>query len=542
MGLMRLKSVDSRIYILLIAATLETSMSLDTGHGSGSAAAFGPAPGLRGIASRGTSFAPRTRFKFIDLFAGIGGFHHALAGLGGECVMTCELDAECQRVYRATFPGAGHEVPLVSNIREITRTAVDDETGLRPSEEISTLVPDHDILCGGFPCQPFSKSGEQRGVRDRTRGTLFHDIMQIVEAKRPTFVFLENVRNIAGPRHQDTWETVIESLRLRGYRVSSEPLVFSPHLLPPEEGGAPQVRDRVFILAVRADVESDNLLRIAEFNAHLKSKRLWNPEAWRIEDYLLDDHLIPDYSRYCISDEEETYLDAWNYFVERLPVESLPGFPIWAFAFRSKSATKPDMPAWKKDFLVKNARFYVENQTFLDQFLKMRWGKQQLTVLDFPVSRQILEWQARKRHATTTGRTLRDLVIQFRPSGIRVKPPTYLPALVAITQTSVVGPLLRPHAKRFRRLTPVEAARLQGIPDDVYRRGLVPDKAAYKQLGNAVNVGIVRAAAGVFMGITTLESVSNDSQRTLFGGKEASHGDQSASIGASAEFVPETIV
>jgi DNA (cytosine-5)-methyltransferase 1 len=449
--------------------------------------------------------------------------------------MTCEIDTDCQRVYRATFPNAGAEVPLVSNIRELTRTAVEDETALRPATEISALVPDHDVLCGGFPCQPFSKSGEQQGARDRTRGTLFHDIMQLVEAKRPKFVFLENVRNIAGPRHLETWETVIDNLRLLGYRVSSEPLVFSPHLLPPNLGGAPQVRDRVFILGVRADAESDNLPRIVEFNAHLKAKRLWNPDAWRIEDYLIDDLSIPDLSRYCVSSEEEMYLEAWNYFVESVPVDTIPGFPIWAFSFRTRPDIREDMPDWKKDFLIKNSSFYVENQQFLDQFLKMRWGKDQFTVLDFPVSRQILEWQARRRHPTRTGRTLRDLVVQFRPSGIRVKPPTYLPALVAITQTSVVGPLLRPRATRFRRLTPVEAARLQGIPDEVYRRSVVSEKVAYKQLGNAVNVGIVRAAAEVFMGISSLEPRQKGSQRMLFCAPEDGDGGQSAILGSASE-------
>jgi len=171
------------------------------------------------------------QFKFIDLFAGIGGFHGALSAAGGEGIWSSEIDNKAALIYELNWglKPAGDIVALTD-----------------PS--VSKTIPKHDVLAAGFPCQPFSKSGKQQGFRDTTRGTLFFNICQILEARKPAVVFLENVRNLAGPRQRDTWLTIIRELRNLGYRVSDIPTVFSPHLLPPSLGGAPQVRERVFIL------------------------------------------------------------------------------------------------------------------------------------------------------------------------------------------------------------------------------------------------------------------------------------------------------
>jgi len=417
-------------------------------------------------------------FRFLDLFAGVGGFHHALETEGGQCVLAVERDEECQQVYRHTFP----HTPLVSDIRSLTVTdAGSDLSG----SEVNALVPDHDVLCAGFPCQPFSKSGHQEGVRDRSRGTLFYDVMTIVMAKKPSYIMLENVRNLAGPRHQDTWNDIIDSLRHEGYLVSRTPLVLSPHRMAPQDGGAPQVRDRVFILAY-----------LPHGPQSMPTKPLvppeassgWNPDDWRIDDFLDDDSDIENLGNYRLSDAESMWIEAWQAFVERIEADNLPGFPIWVDAFRARPNIPDGTPAWKTDFLMKNAEFYREHRIVIDSWLGERWGTHNLLVQEFPKSRRKFEWQARKVQPTRSERDLAKLVLQFRPSGIRVKPATYLPALVAITQTSIIG-------SRMRRITPREATRLQGMPDDMFVGAGISDSAAYKQLGNAVNVGVVRAAA-----------------------------------------------
>ena len=439
---------------------------------------------------------PMPSFTFIDLFAGIGGFHYALAGLGGKCVMTCEIDAACQHVYRTAFP----ELPanrLISNIRSITRENIEDESTTRTRPAIRRLVPDHDVLCAGFPCQPFSKSGAQKGVHDTTRGTLFFDIMEIARAKQPKYMILENVRNLTGPRHTQTWRTIIDSIRDAGYRVSDEPVVLSPHLIPAEFGGAPQVRDRVFILCEYTGNAKGKTLTSPPL-LHRNSFAEWNPDSWNIEDYLIPDSKIKNIANYRLRPAELAWLEAWEYFVVNIQSDTLPGFPIWVDAFQAKLQIPKSSPEWEQNFLTKNFHFYHAHKKFIDCWLKMKWGSEGTTVRDFPMSRQHFEWQARKQHPTAKGRTLKDLVCQMRPSGIRVKPATYLPALVAITQTSIIGPRVG-KLSEYRTLTPLEASKLQGIPGEIFARAGVADKVAYKQLGNAVNVGVVRLACQTLM-------------------------------------------
>lgn len=410
-------------------------------------------------------------FKFVDLFAGIGGFHATLDHAGGRCVYVSEIDREARETYSRNW---------IDPLPERQQPVLNTDITLDTTEDMPVSVPEHHVLAAGFPCQPFSKSGYQRGM-DEARGTLFWNIARILEERNPAVVLLENVRNMAGPRHRHEWETIIRTLREIGYRVSDTPTVFSPHFLPPHLGGTPQVRDRVFILGTYIGPERVQQELAAGLEPAPTVSRApvggWQAAYWRSEWVLDADEAITDLQRYRLSAEETAWVDVWDDLVQRIWSSTstrLPGFPLWSDDWAPERSLDPvemdAFPAWKRQILIKNARFYDANKRVIDA-----WRKDHPQLKDFPTSRRKLEWQAQDTPS------LWDTVMHFRPSGIRAKAATYLPALVAITQTSIYGP-------RRRRLTPHEAARLQGLPRS-FTFGPQRDSASYKQVGNGVAVG-----------------------------------------------------
>lgn len=169
------------------------------------------------------------QFTFIDLFAGIGGFRIALQNLGGKCLFSSEWDKHAKETY---FQNYG-EVPF-GDITKFTNTG--DEGFATPQD-----IPDHDILCGGFPCQPFSQAGKQLGFND-ARGTLFFDILTIAKERRPKVLFLENVKRLKGHDRGRTFSVICNSLREIGYKVYAKVIRAYDH-------GVPQNRERIFIVA-----------------------------------------------------------------------------------------------------------------------------------------------------------------------------------------------------------------------------------------------------------------------------------------------------
>lgn len=376
-------------------------------------------------------------FRFVDLFSGIGGFHQAMENLGGKCVFASEIDPHCIETYRKNYG--------IDANQDVRRVAEQE-------------IPIHDVLCAGFPCQAFSKAGYQKGMRD-ARGNLFFEIERILKYHKTKYIILENVRNLVAHDGGNTWSTIHSRLEALGYRLTPVPIIISPH-----QFGIPQLRERVVILGIYDPDNADKALDIAFSDLKTKSQNSIDTvlEKGRVED------------KYYISEREEYVLNAWDAFYHGIK-ETVIGFPIWAEYFRDKDALE-NFPEWKKEFVRKNKELYRNNKEFIDS-----WLTEYHNLKEFTPTQRKMEWQA--------GNSIQSLwegVIQFRPSGIRVKTPTTFPALVAIVQIPVIG-------KYKRRLTVREAARLQSFPDS-----FIPDTddhQAYKQLGNAVNVEVIQQAA-----------------------------------------------
>lgn len=174
----------------------------------------------------------KPKFKFIDLFAGIGGFRLALQNLGGKCIFTSEWDKDAKRTYKANFG----ETPFGDITKEATKSYIPDE---------------FDILCAGFPCQAFSIAGKRGGFED-TRGTLFFDVAEIIRRKQPKAFFLENVKGLRNHDRGKTLSTILNVLREDlGYFVPE------PQIINAKDFGVPQNRERIFIVGFHPSLGVD---------------------------------------------------------------------------------------------------------------------------------------------------------------------------------------------------------------------------------------------------------------------------------------------
>jgi DNA (cytosine-5)-methyltransferase 1 len=431
------------------------------------------------------SASPANSFTFIDLFAGLGGFHVAMDRLGGRCVYACEWQATLQELYQKNF-----KVLPAGDIRKV-----------RPRE-----VPTHDLLCAGFPCQPFSKAGEQLGFECTNQGDLFFNVASILEAKRPSYLILENVPNLLQHDGGKTFQRITEQLESLGYSVAARR--FSPH-----QFGIPQIRERVYIVGARKGLKN--------FEWPTPSK-----SATTIESIL---DAQPSNARQ-LSAQVQSCITVWNEFLASAPPKmKLPSFPIWSMEFGAdypfeeytpfwvlankgprgltkfrgshgvalSSLDRDDrwdalpsharteqavFPKWKIDFIRQNRQFYSDNKKWIAPWLPK--------LLKFPSSLQKLEWNAQGED-----RNLWKYVLQFRASGLRVKRRSTAPSLIAMTDTQV--PIIG-WEKRY--MTPQECARLQSLESIA-----LPSSStkAFHALGNAVNASVVEAIAGRLLGIAS---------------------------------------
>jgi DNA (cytosine-5)-methyltransferase 1 len=434
----------------------------------------------------------RDRFTFVDLFAGLGGFHVALSRLGGRAVFAAEWEPLLNRLYETNY-------------------------GIKPAGDIvgvpATSIPDHDVLTAGFPCQPFSKAGEQLGFEHTQQGQLFFKVAEIIRAKQPGYFVLENVPNLLRHKSGETFQVILKTLRELNYDVDH-------HRYSPHHFGVPQIRDRVYIVGSKKGLNKFTWPDPPETETSIRTVLETQPSDSRP-----------------IAAGSMRALEAWDDFLHSAPRNlKLPSFPIWAMEFKATypyadetpfalveelgsrgldgyagSFGRPlegltsleqmlalpsharrknyAFPKWKIDFIRSNRLFYDDNRAWIDPWMK------RTDVESMPSSLQKFEWNAQGEH-----RSIWDFVVQIRASGVRVKRPTTAPSLVAMTDTQV--PII---GWERRYMTPTECARLQSLGSIA-----LPENrsAAYKALGNAVNADVVGAIAAPL-----LERLLADGQR-----------------------------
>ncbi|MCU0473674.1 MAG: DNA (cytosine-5-)-methyltransferase [Bacteroidales bacterium] len=417
--------------------------------------------------------------KFIDLFAGLGGFHKALHELGHECVFASEINQLLCDVYEINWG-----IRPVGDIKKVIKNDI-------------TSIPKHDILCAGFPCQPFSKAGKQQGMNDKERGNLFDEIVKVLEFRRPNYFILENVPFIAKHDNEETWKYMSLKLESLGYTVDHRN--YSPHEL-----GIPQHRLRIFI------VGSLNGLDHFDFDLIDKQKS----KLGNINDFINDNPI--QFRK--LPKENKRVIKLWQDFISSLPDNvNIPGFPIWGMEFgatypfnniypyllsskelggfkgnfgislkgmdKSKqfinlpsyARVDKEFPSWKKRWIGYNRQFYIDNKEYIKNVVN--------EIAQLPnQSWQKLEW-----NVGNSKRSIKEYILQFRASGLRVKSPDIFPSLVCTnTQVPIIG-------WRGRYITKDEGVKLQSL--EGLKRLPEPDNAAFKALGNAVNSKIVRLIA-----------------------------------------------
>jgi len=419
---------------------------------------------------------------FIDLFAGLGGFHKALHELGHRCVFASELNPDLREVYKKNWG-----IEPKGDIKKVVELEID-------------TIPPHDILCAGFPCQPFSKAGKQLG-RDDNRGILFDEIVKILKHRTPTFFILENVPFIRQHDNEDTWNYMHGELTELGYEVDHE--IYSP-----QDFGIPQHRKRIFIVGSLKGLKHFSFKQVDEQKTSL----------FDIHEFIEEEpkhfKALPKANQECIK--------LWQRFIDQIPKETkIPGFPIWGMEFGatypyersfplklstdelaefkgnfgcslkgiSKEEQKEKLPSyariekafpdWKRSYIRQSREFYQDNKKHVHDVVK--------ELAKYPSQ----SWQKLEWNVGDSKRKISDYILQFRASGIRVKKVNFFPSLVCTnTQRPIIG-----WQKRY--ITKEEGLKLQSL------EGLIlplNDNAAFRALGNAVNSKIVKLIAKQLVG------------------------------------------
>jgi DNA (cytosine-5)-methyltransferase 1 len=367
--------------------------------------------------------------KFIDLFCGIGGFHTALSKIGLKCMLACDIDKNCREVYKNNY--------------KITPT--DDVKNINENK-----MSDFDILCGGFPCQPFSNGGKKKTFSD-DRGLLFDEIIRIAKVKQPKFMFLENVKHIMKVSNGEVLEYIKIRLASIGYKLQ----IFN---ISPHNYGIPQQRERVYFVCIRNDIYDGTDIVLPTNNRKMD-----------LTEYL--DTTVDE--KYNIDGDLLEVLNAWDEMIKQFEVgEKISPTIMINDAFNTYTEEEFNLfPDWKQEYITKNKPLIEKYRPqFETWYLKYKHILQKREIYGK------LEWQT---GVIKENDSIFNHFIQIRQSGIRVKKAEYFPTLVAISQIPIYG-------KEKRYITPRECARLQSFPEEF--KLSENDKISYKQMGNSVNV------------------------------------------------------
>lgn len=445
--------------------------------------------------------------RFVDLFAGLGGFHLALSRLGHECVCASEIKPKLQKLYRQNFPGVHIE-------GDITKVDV-------------RSIPQHDILCGGFPCQPFSFSGKKQGFEDEQgRGNLFDEICRVLSYHHPKYIFLENVSALPGHDGGRTWSIIKQKLKHLGYDIDGR--VFSPH-----EFGVPQHRPRFYIVGMLRDENGRSGMR--KFHFPQPDEKLVC-DVRTLVDPLDNDGLQP------VRRALHPVFDAWQEFVYNVTERDgyMPSHCIFTMEFGADYEFEDTPPAFQTverlrgrrgeygkvlqgdtiEQLVEGLPFYMQKMKYEDTYPEFKkvlirqnralyerhkdwidpWMKK---IMEYPRTQRMLEW------STNQDWNFKNHVIQLRPSGIRVRSLNYVPTITLCTTSTPILPWVgyppngavdkknRPYVpddfRWGRYISHSEAAKLQSMQELEYT-GL-SRLQKFQALGNAVNVDVVELIA-----------------------------------------------
>ena len=421
----------------------------------------------------------KREFRFVDLFAGLSGFHHGLAKAGGfRCVFASEIEPDLRALYEINYGCRAHG--------DITEVDVD-------------AVPAHDVLCAGFPCQPFSLAGKKRGFDCPESGRLIEHVVRIAQHRKPEFLILENVPGLMTVANGSVWKHIRLAFSELGYRLSHK-------IISPLDVAVPHNRKRLFVVGSL----NHDLTRVFDWAAR--------ETPTGVTTFLGDDS-----RRYrMVEPEKLKQLEKWQ---QLLTTCKLPeSMPMLSFAAPEFGATYPldfsmmrltelrqfkgaygrsmvdcvdwddalermprycrknrSVPNWLKRSVEFSRRIYGRNRELLDGWhadFDKRYN-----------SWQLLEWRG-----TRNNLNLSEHLLQFRASGIRVAKTSTIPSLIAMTPTQI--PII---GSEMRYLTIREAARFQ----DLHELNELPreDRLAFKAIGNAVNARIIERVGHNIYGI-----------------------------------------